>query len=257
GLLAATTNSMTIANPIAVANQGTLIPTIGPENVAAYGFNVIFSGAFTLNKTLRVNCATDGYTLLNGAISGAGDIIVNGSGATLADSRRVIFNNAASTFVGTVDVRNGGVADLRTATTGSANNALAVGAGCQVSMTFGGTRRFGALVGTGEITVRYAGGAATLEIGNGNASGTFGGAINDGVAPNAGAVSVVKVGTGTQIFNGASAYTAGTTINGGTLTAGNASAFGTGTITVNAGATLDRAGFAIANTIINNGGSVI
>lgn len=49
----------------------------------------------------------------------------------------------------------------------------------------------------------------------------------------------------------------GTTINGGTLTAGHVSAFGTGAITVNAGATLNRNGFAISNTIVNNGGSVI
>jgi hypothetical protein len=59
------------------------------------------------------------------------------------------------------------------------------------------------------------------------------------------------------VLASASFYTGGTTINAGTLTLGNITALGTGSVTVNAGATLNRGGFAIANTIINNGGTVI
>lgn len=66
----------------------------------------------------------------------------------------------------------------------------------------------------------------------------------------AGAVTLVLSGTGNT-------YTGGTVINGGTLRAGNATCFGTGTIAINAGATLDRAGFTITNSIFNNGGTII
>lgn len=69
--------------------------------------------------------------------------------------------------------------------------------------------------------------------------------------------SVTKNGSGTVIFSGANTYTGGTTINGGILQAGSVGAFGTGDITVNAGGTLDKNGFAISNTIINNGGTVL
>lgn len=69
--------------------------------------------------------------------------------------------------------------------------------------------------------------------------------------------SLTKTGSGTLVISGAGNYIGSTIINGGTLRAGHISAFGTGTITVNAGGTLDRNGFAITNAIVNNGGTVI
>lgn len=253
--LTAVTNALSIANPIVIANFGTLVPTLGVANVNTNGFTVIYSGPITLvgGKTVRISPATNGFVNLTGVISGAGGVLVNGSSADTSTNRRVIFS-ATNTFVGTVTSSNGGIIDTRgTLCLGDAGNGVSVGGGCRMSITFGGTRRIGALTGPGEVTVSYAAGAAVLELGNGNASGTFTGTITDGL----GTVAIVKVGTGTQTFSGASTYTAGTTINGGTLQAGHVSAFGTGTITVNAGATLDRNGFAIANAIVNNGGTVI
>lgn len=68
---------------------------------------------------------------------------------------------------------------------------------------------------------------------------------------------VTMDGSGTVTLSGANAYTGATTINSGTMKAGSLTAFGTGGITVNAGGTLDKNGFAIANTITNNGGTVL
>jgi autotransporter-associated beta strand protein len=72
-----------------------------------------------------------------------------------------------------------------------------------------------------------------------------------------GAFAITKESDGLLELDAANTYSGGTTINGGTARAGDVAAFGTGAITVNAGGTLDKAGFALANTITNNGGTVL
>lgn len=69
--------------------------------------------------------------------------------------------------------------------------------------------------------------------------------------------TLTKDGDGTLEFTAANTYTGTTTINSGTLRAGSLTAFGTGGITVNAGGTLDKNGYAITNSITNNGGTVL
>lgn len=68
---------------------------------------------------------------------------------------------------------------------------------------------------------------------------------------------ITKEGAGTIQLNGANTYSGATTINGGTLKAGSAKAFGGSTITINPGGTLNKGGFVISNTIVNNGGTII
>lgn len=116
----------------------------------------------------------------------------------------------------------------------------------------GSSATFDKISGGGSIN-KNIGGASKLLVGVGNGSSVFNGII----ANAAGTLSFTKNGTGTITLSGNNTYSGGTTINGGTLTAGRATAFGTGTITINAGATLNKAGFALANTIVNNGGTVI
>lgn len=72
-----------------------------------------------------------------------------------------------------------------------------------------------------------------------------------------GSGSLVKTGQGTQVLSGNNTYSGGITINEGTLTAGNINAFGTGTITVKSGATLDRNYFAINNNVIVEPGGIV
>jgi autotransporter-associated beta strand protein len=98
---------------------------------------------------------------------------------------------------------------------------------------------------------------ATLTL-NGSDNYIYNGVIRDqesGVGSNK--LSIIKSGIGTQTFIGSNTYSGGTIINGGKLKAGSATSFGTGSITLNAGATLDKGGYAIANVITNNGGTVI
>lgn len=68
---------------------------------------------------------------------------------------------------------------------------------------------------------------------------------------------ITKDGNGSITLSGSNTYTGTTTINDGSMKAGSLAAFGTGGIVVNAGGTLDKNGYNLANTITNNGGTVI
>ncbi len=68
--------------------------------------------------------------------------------------------------------------------------------------------------------------------------------------------SSLEVNGGKITVSGANSYTRGTTVNGGTLVAGNAQAFGTGDVTVN-DATLDLNQFSITNKVLMNGSSTL
>lgn len=68
--------------------------------------------------------------------------------------------------------------------------------------------------------------------------------------------SIIKTGAGTVILTGTNTYAAGTSITAGTLKAGNSNSFGSGSVTLSAGATLDLNSLTFANTITNNGGTL-
>jgi autotransporter-associated beta strand protein len=63
----------------------------------------------------------------------------------------------------------------------------------------------------------------------------------------AGGTGVTKDGPGTLTLSGNNAYTGGTTVRGGTLKLGAANTLGAGSVTVQAGATLDLNGFGLTN----------
>jgi fibronectin-binding autotransporter adhesin len=73
---------------------------------------------------------------------------------------------------------------------------------------------------------------------------------------NAGSGGLTKVGLGTLTLTASNSYAGSTAVNGGTLKAGNANAFGSSGVTVASNATLDLNGLAIGSAITNNGGTV-
>jgi autotransporter-associated beta strand protein len=58
-------------------------------------------------------------------------------------------------------------------------------------------------------------------------------------------------------LNAAGTYTGNTDVSGGRLIAGNASAFGTGTVTISGSGVFDLNSLAVANAITNNGGTIL
>ncbi|WP_251369422.1 autotransporter-associated beta strand repeat-containing protein [Polynucleobacter sp. MWH-Spelu-300-X4] len=148
----------------------------------------------------------------------------------------------------------------------------------------------GAAGGSGVVIVRYlgadAGSGGTETVGTGTATGyslhTFTGSgtltLNAIAAKLSGVISganklTVNAAPGTLTLSGANTHTGGTTVSGGMLIAGIASTgsagavtngpFGTGTVTVNSGYTVELNGYAIANTFnlsgagLNSNGALI
>lgn len=72
-----------------------------------------------------------------------------------------------------------------------------------------------------------------------------------------GSSTLTMNGSGTISLSGNNSFNGTTIINSGTMKANSLLAFGTSQIVVNAGGTLDKNGFAITNTITNNGGIII
>jgi autotransporter-associated beta strand protein len=100
-----------------------------------------------------------------------------------------------------------------------------------------------------------------VNVGAGNKSGALVGAIsgnnsaatNIPTAPNAGVLSVTKLGTGTQTLSGANIYTGATTVSAGTLLV-NGSTHASSAVAVNGGGTLGGTGMVNGTTIVSGTG---
>jgi autotransporter-associated beta strand protein len=161
---------------------------------------------------------------------------------------------AASTFTGNVVVNSsaGGVHRL------GVTNAIPTTAGVTFGSTAGSIDLNGfnqqlTYLASGSSGGIYnsAAGLSTLTI-DGTTSTTYARAIGTSGSAN---IALVKAGSSTLTLSGSSPFSGGTTLNAGTLVAGNAAAFGTGAINVNGG-TLDLGSFAIGNAVNVNGGSL-
>jgi autotransporter-associated beta strand protein len=90
-------------------------------------------------------------------------------------------------------------------------------------------------------------------VGSAGGTGTFSGLLENGAS---GILALTKAGAGTQTLSIASTYSGLTRVSGGTLVSGNATAFGSGTLQIDAGGTANMAAFSMANPITMNGGTL-
>ena len=208
------------------------------------------SGTYTLNTTnLTVDTGNNSYVLRLGTQSAgfARAVTLNVSGTTTVTSGGInIGVGGQSTNLGHLDLTT------RTLLMTDTSFGLDGGTNVEVSVR--------SLTGSNGSTIgnSFSGTAvsATLKIlGENTSDATYSGAIRDGGTV---VTSVIKQGTGTQIFGGASNnYSGGTTISAGTLkigVGGSLGTVGTGTITNNANLVFDRTNVnTVANFITGSG----
>ena len=203
--------------------EGTLQLGDGGTSGSLQGM-VLNNGALAFNRADAVAFA--------GTISGSGSLSQLGTGTTLL--------SAANSYTGGTFLKNGTLAVA---------NSSALGTG-PLSMDDGTTLAFaaGGLALANPIALT---GRKDPVIDTGAFDATLAGGIS-------GTGELTKAGTGTLVLAAANnTYTGATTVAAGTLRAGSANAFSAASAhTVNAGATLDTAGFAQTVAALANSGTV-
>jgi fibronectin-binding autotransporter adhesin len=204
------------------------------------------SGTLTLTNTGTISGATFGLTL-----GGAGDIVLNSvigttTGTLTKDGAGTVRLGAINTYGGVTTVGDG---VLRVTNVANAGTSSAIGTNATITITNGGVLDYAGTTNSSmNRGINLASGNGGIGVSNSAAALTISGVIS-----NSG--TLVKSGAGTLILSASNNYSGGTILNLGTLVASNLFAFGTNSITLNAGL-LNLSSNSIANLIINNGGTL-
>lgn len=198
------------------ANTGSVVNAMAPIDLNGGAFYVINPGTVVL---FAQSTDIGSTTIYFGSPATNGPTLKLGINDALPPSRNLT--------LGTTGNSNG--ADRGTLDLAGYNqtvNALVGSVGTGSTPSGASTRR---------ITNSAAGTLSTLTIGNGNASSTFNGLIENGT----GQVALVKNGTGTITLASANTYTGSTTVNAGTLALNTASLATSSTLNLSTGAVLN------------------
>ncbi len=240
----ADTASIQIDGMSGVFNLNNFNETIGSladrtGGTGANGSVQLGSGVLTINQTA-------GTAIFSGGITGSGSLVKDGAGTLVL--------NGANLFTGGVTINAGILAAGSATVLGPAANAtLTFGANSTGKFQLNGNNAtvidLNTNVLVGSPIIENGSGAKTLTVNTVNTD-TFAGVLQDGAS---GALALAKGGTGSLTLSGLNSYTGGTTLSAGTLNINNASAIGSGLLTVN-GATI---GNTSGNTITLSSGNNI
>ena len=233
-------NQMTVNS----AASGSVVDALVNINMGSYGYAAnVLVGAATATGDLTIN------SLLTGGAGGG--FIKRGAGSVKLTGNSVGQGLARlDVQVGRVILAGGdnrlGAIDFRFSNDGK----LVLGdAGATSAQTIG-------TISSSSATSSIVGGNASnsvLTFGLA-ADGSFAGKLG-GDLLNENNLSIVKSGAGILTLSSANTFTGGTTLSAGGITLGNAQALGTGTVTLTGG-TLNVGTFALANTVVLNGGAI-
>ena len=254
-----------LANKVVVSANGTGTATLGSAaNVSGsgvFGFNNI-----VLARDVQLDANAADRTDFGG-ITGTGNVNFIGTG------RAIVGLVGANTFTGDMTISGLGIVQVGAATAGLLNgipdNAnVIINAGSTLAMS-AGSEVIGGLAGAGTVTTNSY--VSNLNVGANNADNVFAGTLTQGAGY---ALSITKIGTGTQTFAGTNTATGTLTVNSGTvvlastatwsgmtLAGGNvivtSSQRNSGNITVNSGSTLTLADTGkIYNAAYDNAGVI-
>ncbi|WP_425617659.1 autotransporter-associated beta strand repeat-containing protein [Anatilimnocola sp. NA78] len=250
--LGATSSGITIASGATLdvrANIGTEpVTSVLGTGEAGIGALVTNSGIGTVGGPVTLSGST--------SIGGAGTLNISGAIGETGGARAVTKIGAGTTtlsgtntYTGTTTINVGTLALAGGAAVDN-NGAVILANTSGVTLSLTNSETIGSLSGGGTTGGSVSLAANTLTTGGNGASTTFAGVINGASG------SLVKEGAGVMTLTRPNTYTAGTTLNAGTLLANNAtgSATGTGSVTVNGG-TLGGTG-SISGAVTVNGGTL-
>lgn len=202
-------------------------------------FDTIFGNgtlAFSGGESLTVG-AGGGSSSFGGSIIGNGSLTKTGTGSLLL--------SGSNTYTGSTTVNQGTLIAGSGNAFGSSQSMLVAG-GATVDLN-GFSQTFTSIGGTGTVALN---GGATLTIDAGAATTSLGVSLT-------GNGNFTKDGSGTLTLDGFNSYTGATSVLGGTLRAGNATAFGgSHTLNVSPGGTLDLNGFSASFSQIESSGTI-
>ncbi len=250
------------SNTVTINNGGAGITASGLSFLAG-NFTIASSGTagdiLTLTGPGTVQVADSASATISTAIAGAAGLNFNGN------NTGTLVLTGANSFTGGVTV-TGGILDINNATAlGAAANTFTIGGG-STPITIDNTS--GAAITTSNYAMKWNadfsfGGTNALNLGTGavtlgssrvlTVSGT--GALTVGGIISGSGFSLTKAGNGTLVLNGANTFNGGTTISAGTIKIGNATALGTGTVTIQSGGQLDVNGQSLGTQLVHVSGS--
>ena len=237
-------NNTSTAGNATITNNGATVS--GARGGETNFLNTSTAGSATItNNGGTVAGAFGGVTtFFDTSKAGSATLIANGVTVAGAGGGTIRFSFSSTGDTASVDVENKGA--------GTAGN-LDISFESKTVSNPTGNVTIGSLEGSGNVFL----GGNNLTVGSNNLSKTFSGVIQDGGIFGGTGGSLTKTGTGTFTLTGANIYTGGTTVNAGSLFVNTPKNFtdsgtGTGSVTVNSGATLGGSG-SIGGGVIGNG----
>lgn len=230
--------------PTLTHNDGVLqfmnASTAGNATIITRGDEVRFSGASTAGSATIDNSSLiyfgNASTAGNATITNNRDIHFTNTGtagsAIIANSGHIRFRDTST--AGGATITTTGIGSIRFSEEASGGQARFITqSGTRFDIS--GLTSSGMSAGSIEGTGTYYLGAKALTVGANGLSTTVSGTIQDGGLDGGTGGSLTKVGAGTLTLSGANTYTGGTTISGGTLEIRNASALGSGDVSLTSG----------------------
>ncbi|MBL9185737.1 MAG: autotransporter-associated beta strand repeat-containing protein [Verrucomicrobiaceae bacterium] len=242
----ATVSSPTTANSLLIGAPSVVVSGTSPITVTSGA--VFFTGtSSSISAPLNFGSAEGVIGMarvatVSGNISGSGGLTLHGT----RTDELLTLSGTGSTYTGDTHILGAAIISNGVLPSGTRTGDVHVSGTFRLP-TAGGTVTINGLNGAGSVIYGNSN-AATLVVGDNNATSTFTGTISSSTNQ----LALTKVGTGTLTFTAANSYNRPTTVSAGTLQINNTSGSGTGsgTVTVNTGATL--AGDGSITTAANN-----